>query len=76
MTQQGTHTWDLILHYHRCPSCGFINESRQDFQPRSNEWIKELKCERCHQVFTVTKPKRRTFGPLFGKPQPIEMKWD
>ena len=32
MSQKGQHTWDLVLQYHRCPRCGWIIESQEDFQ--------------------------------------------
>ena len=32
MTQKGEHTWDLVVDYHRCPKCGYINESRVEYQ--------------------------------------------
>lgn len=76
MTQKGTHTWDLVQHYHRCPKCGFIIESREDFQYNLGVWSKNLQCDRCNQRFTLTKNRTPTFGPLIGDPQPVEIKWD
>jgi hypothetical protein len=76
MTQKGTHTWDIIIQYHRCPNCGGIIESREDFRYRSGKWSKDVKCDRCGHVFVLTKQRKRSFGPLIGDPQPIEMKWD
>ena len=75
MTQKGEHTWDLLLHYHRCPKCGFIKESREDFYNRQGALIKELTCERCHHQWMVTKKRQPTFGPLIGTPQPPEFDW-
>lgn len=76
MTQRGTHTWDLILHYHKCPSCGMIIESRQDYKYRLGKYQKALECRRCHHEFIVYKPSPPRFGPLFGSAQPTEMDWD
>jgi hypothetical protein len=75
MTQKGEHTWDLIYHYHRCPKCGFIIESREDFHYQLGGWTKDLQCDRCHENFTVTKSRKPSFGPLIGDPQPVEMEW-
>lgn len=76
MTQKGSHTWDLILQYHRCPRCGYIIESRVDFNYRLGSWIKDLECTRCQYHFTETKARKPSFGPLIGDPQPIEMTWE
>jgi len=75
MSQKGEHTWDLVLHYHCCPQCGKILESRDDYQYRLGCYQKELQCERCHLEFTVTKSTHPTFGPLIGEPHPPEMDW-
>jgi hypothetical protein len=75
MTQKGLHTWDLNLHYHRCPRCGFIIESREDYQYRMGVYLKDLQCSRCQLRFTITKPSEPTFGPLIGDAEPVEMEW-
>lgn len=62
----GNHTWDLVLYYHRCPSCGFIMENRDKFEPRFHLLQKDLVCPRCQQAFTITKKQKPTFGPLLG----------
>lgn len=75
MTQKGTHTWDLHQSYHCCPKCGFIIESRQDYENRFGQSIKELNCHRCNNHFNVIKELKPTFGPFTGDPQPVEMDW-
>lgn len=76
MAQKGSHTWDLHLQYHRCPKCGYILESRSDFENRFGKYIKELICNRCQHHFTLTKEVKPTFGPLTGNPQPVEFDWN
>ena len=75
MAQNGTHTWKLYTHYHACPKCGFIIESRQDYEPRLETYEKDLKCPRCGHEFTLTYKPKPTFGPLTGTPQPVEFDW-
>lgn len=75
MTQRGTHTWDLIVDYHRCPKCGWIIENRHIYEYRSGKYRVELECDRCHHQSTAIKRSRLTFGPLIGDPQPVEMEW-
>lgn len=75
MTQKGIHTWDLIVHYHRCPKCGYIIESRKDYLYYQGEYQKQLECGRCHESFSVIKKSKPSFGPLIGEPEPIEMEW-
>ena len=76
MTQKGTHTWDLILHYHRCPTCGYIIESREDYQYRMGQYRKRLECGRCHHRFILIKKGHMTLGPLIGEAEPVEVTWD
>ena len=75
MKSHGNHTWNLYLHYYSCPQCGFIIESRQDYEERLTTFEKELTCPRCQHNFTLTKKPRPTFGPLTGEPQPVEFDW-
>lgn len=75
MTQRGTHTWDLVLDYHRCPKCGNIVESRDKYQYQAGKYQKEIECDRCHHLFIAVKPTKLTFGPLIGDPEPPEMDW-
>jgi len=58
--QKGSHTWEIILYYHRCPKCGFIFESREDYQYRLGLYQKDLECPKCHHQYTVT--KNASFG--------------
>lgn len=76
MTQRGTHTWDLVIHYHRCPACGLIIESRQDYKYRLGKYQKDITCRRCLHHFILTKPTQPRFGPLIGPSQPVEVDWD
>ena len=76
MTQKGIHTWDLVYHYHRCPQCGKIIESREDYHYELAKYVKDLKCPRCHQVFTVEKQARVQPGPLFGEGDHAEVMWE
>lgn len=75
MNRSGTHTWNLYTRYHACPECGFIIESRQDFEQRLTTYEKDLECPRCHHEFTLLKKTKPTFGPLTGEPQPVEFDW-
>jgi ribosomal protein S27AE len=75
MTQKGDHTWDLVIDYQRCPKCGMINESREGFHYEMGSWKKEIKCERCGDVFIVSDQRKPTFGPLIGNPEPPEVTW-
>lgn len=64
--QHGNHTWDIIIEYIQCPKCGLILESRDKYEERLNLFQKDLTCSRCAHLFTVTKSKRPSFGPLLG----------
>lgn len=75
MTQKGTHTWDLYVAYHRCPHCGYIMESRENFKYRLRKYTKDLECPRCHYLFTLIKPSSPSLGPLIGEAQPPEFDW-
>lgn len=63
----GTHDWSLTAHYHRCPSCRKIFESREEYFQRLGLWEKDLSCPHCAQKFTISKEVSPSFGPLFGK---------
>ncbi len=75
MTQQGTHTWDLVIDYQFCPHCGYIIESRDKWEYRHAKYQKDLECPRCHTRFTLTKQVKPTFGPLFGEPEKADFDW-
>ena len=64
--QHGNHTWDLNVHYYRCPQCGYILENRDKFELRFNQLLKDMACPRCQYAFRVIKKNRPTFGPLLG----------
>lgn len=64
--RHGNHTWDFVLHYYRCPQCGYIIENRDKFEPRFHRLEKDLNCPRCAHAFTVAKKVQPTFGPLLG----------
>lgn len=64
--QKGSHTWDRHLNYHRCPECGQIIESREEYQYIMGTYEKQLACPRCQHEFRVKKNKQSTFGPIFG----------
>lgn len=77
MPQKGTHTWDMILAYHCCPACGYIQENRDSFTYKSlGKYIKNVRCNRCHQDYQVTKASRPTLGPLIGQGEPAEITWE
>lgn len=75
MIEKGTHTWNLYLSYHRCPSCGYIFDSREDFQYRLGKYQKDLECPRCGLVFTLTKEQKSLIGPFFGEAPKPEFDW-
>ena len=53
--RKGNHTWDIIIHYERCPLCGYIIENREKFECYGSILEKDFTCPRCQQKFTVTK---------------------
>lgn len=76
MTQKGTHTWDLIVQYHRCPKCGYIQESRENYEYRLGKYEKDLECERCHHRYHLEKKVKAKFAPLVGEPEYVEWDWN
>lgn len=77
VSEKGSHTWDIIIEYHRCPNCEFINENRKKYQYRLGKQQKEVECQRCHHLFVVTKkvptPKLK---PIFADADTVEIDWD
>jgi uncharacterized C2H2 Zn-finger protein len=65
MRVKGTHTYDLFLEYCRCPSCGYVMESRKEYENRLGKLEKEIECNRCDHEFTVSKQLKPVFGPFF-----------
>ena len=55
MRKKGTHTYDVFLMYHHCPKCGYIIESRTDYQPSLEGYYKQLECIRCGHPFILEK---------------------
>ena len=49
------HTYPLHIEYHRCPKCGWIIESRQQYEQRFEFLEKDLECDRCENKFTEKK---------------------
>jgi len=67
MGQKGSHTWTIVVDYHRCPECGCINESRKEFRYELGKYLKEVSCDRCQTEFEVDKPYKPTFGPIWDQ---------
>lgn len=64
---EGSHTWDIVVEYHKCPECETVIENRNRYEKRHDKWQLEIDCTRCDCTFTVTKKMRPTFGPLTGR---------
>lgn len=60
-------TWDIVHHYHKCPKCDYIIESRRDYEKRNQIMAKDLSCRRCSHKFTLSKKIPVTFGPFMGE---------
>lgn len=75
MRQKGTHTFDIFLTYHRCPKCGYIFESREDYQYRMGKYEKDLTCPNCGHFYTLTREGRPSIGPFFGEAPKPEFDW-
>lgn len=73
--QKGPHNWDAPLHYHLCPSCNKIIESRDDYFYRLGDYVKEVECPFCRHYFTIKKSAKPSVGPLFGEGGAVEMEW-
>lgn len=76
MIQKKAHTWDRYLHYHCCPQCSYIIESREDYDYRlGGKYQKKLICPRCGHNFCLTKVNKLSIAPFIGKGEPIEVEW-
>ncbi len=75
MTQKGTHTWDIVISYHRCPECGYIFENRDNWQAMKKISQKNLQCPRCKKEFIDKKPLRNNSLPFFGEPEKADFDW-
>lgn len=75
MTQRGPHTWDIIIEYHACPKCGYIQENRERYEDRLGVLVKDLTCERCKSPYQLKKTTKKKFAPLFGEEEPPEFDW-
>lgn len=64
--RRGSHTWDIVIEYLRCPACDYVIENREKYEFKSHHFEKKVSCPRCGKTFTVTKPKKKGFGPIFG----------
>lgn len=62
----GPHTYPIVHDYHQCESCGQVIESRESFEYRLGEYIKDLKCKACSHEFTLKKKSRPSLGPFFN----------
>ncbi len=49
----GDHTWRMLLSYVRCPHCGYIMESRDPYEQRLDEFVKDMICQRCLKEYTI-----------------------
>ena len=70
-----SHTWPIHHHYHRCPKCGAIIESRRDYVYRMGSYEKDLECDRCGEAFTERRDFSGRIGPLFGEASGPEFDW-
>jgi len=75
MSRRAAHNWELIWHYHECPECGFVFESRRDFRYRMGRYLKELECPRCGAAFTLKKEGGVPLGPIFSEGAEQETNW-
>lgn len=75
MSQRGSHTWEIVHHYHLCPRCKRIVESRQDYRYILGRYIKELECPHCRHAFSLTQKKEARPAPLFGNEAAPEWDW-
>jgi len=65
MSRKGTHTCDIVVDYHRCPECGYINENREKFRYQLGEYLKDVVCCRCGCEFVLKRERKPKFGPIW-----------
>lgn len=75
MTQKGTHTWDMVVSYHKCPECGYIVENQDVWKVEKDHYEKPIVCPRCKHSFVAIKPRKKGFGPFFGEPTKPDFDW-
>jgi hypothetical protein len=63
--KNGTHTYDIVIDYHKCEKCGNIIESRKGYVYQLGKYIKEVQCDRCSHTMTLERPHPVSFAPLF-----------
>ncbi|SCA58980.1 Uncharacterized protein AB751O23_BP_00060 [Chlamydiales bacterium SCGC AB-751-O23] len=61
---KGDHTFKIHQAYHRCPDCGWVNESRKGFKEIWGKLEKEEVCQKCKHEFIIYKEKSKALGPL------------
>ena len=72
------HTWEINIHYHECPNCGFIIENRAGYyyDKTTKQYMKEIECPRCAYQFQEVKKAHKGWKQLFGKTQPASIEWN
>lgn len=73
--RKGDHTWNIDVHYARCPICGFINEVKGPLTYHDGKYEKEINCIKCDKLIQISK-KLTQIGPIFGDATPAEMEWE
>ncbi len=75
MTQKGSHTWDLVIDYHVCPTCKRIIEDRQNYIRVSKRLAKEIKCPYCEHVFSAIKESKPQWALFSGNDEIPDWDW-
>lgn len=75
MSKGGDHTWDLYVHYHRCPQCGYIIENRKRGEQVGHDVVIQLTCPRCNHAFTEKVASKASTLSFLGEAEPKEMDW-
>ncbi len=71
-----SHTWKLYVKYHKCPKCGYIIESRDDYRYEMGKYLKDLECLRCKHHFVEMKDPPPRMAPLLGEAEHVEWDWE